>query len=262
MAALAKSGPLTAAGSRGWGQFLRMDVPEVWVRFLVAIVGLLLAFGAALFSTVARESGNLWTTVILATVALILATLVGVTTVPYLARRVAAGRVRDAFDYEVTRTGTIYVVVVLLVGVAALNTGNNLLYIIVAAMLAAIVVSGFASAVILRGLELEVRLPDHVFAGRPVLARTLAAQPPYPRARVFCACRSRSRKDKVAGQWRWTPTTFAFPPNREPGKQWLRLPRPPVAPGAAAPGLRPRFSSPRSIFPSFRQERRSPPTSS
>lgn len=200
-----------------------MDVPEVWLRFLVAIVGLLLAFGAALFSTVARESGNLWTTVILATVALILATLVGVTTVPYLARRVAAGRVRDAFDYEVTRTGTIYVVVVLLVGVAALNTGNNLLYIIVAAMLAAIVVSGFASAVILRGLELEVRLPDHVFAGRPVLAWTLLRNR-RTRVPAFSVHVIPIKKDKVAGQWRWTPTTFAFPPNREPGKQWLRLP--------------------------------------
>ena len=31
---------------------------QVWVRFLVAIVGLILAFAAALFSTVARESGN------------------------------------------------------------------------------------------------------------------------------------------------------------------------------------------------------------
>ncbi len=129
--------------------------------------GLVLAFGAALFSTVSRESGNLWATLVLASAALLLAVIVGLTTVPYLARRVAGAGIRDAFDYDVTKVGIAYVVIVLLIGIAALNTGNNLLYIIVAAMLAAIMVSGFASALVLRDLELDVRLPEHVFAGRP-----------------------------------------------------------------------------------------------
>ena len=95
----------------------------------------------------------------------------GLTTVPYLARRVAGGRVRDAFNYDVTGVGIIYVVTVLLIGVAALNTGNNLLYVIVAAMLAAVLVSGLASAIVLRDLELDVRLPEQVFAGRPTLGK-------------------------------------------------------------------------------------------
>ena len=60
------------------------------------------------------------------------------TTVPYLARRVAITRVREALDYEVTREGLAYMALVLVIGVAALNTGNNLLFIIVSAMLAAI----------------------------------------------------------------------------------------------------------------------------
>src|SRR5437879_8392167 len=138
---------------------LHLQIPEVWVRFLLAIVGLLLAFGAALFSTVSRESGNLWATLILASAALLLATIVGLTTVPYLARRVAAARIRDAFDYDVTRAGIFYVVITLLIGIAALNTGNNLLSIIVAAMLPALVCSGFASALVLRTLDSAVCLP-------------------------------------------------------------------------------------------------------
>ena len=132
---------------------------------------MILAFAAALLSTASRESGNLWATLILASLALLLATLVGLTTVPYLARRVAAARIRDALDYDVTRVGIIYVVLVLLIGVAALNTGNNLLYIVVAAMLAAILVSGIASAAVLRDLELDIHLPDHVFAGRATMGR-------------------------------------------------------------------------------------------
>src|SRR5882757_3131927 len=117
-----------------------LQIPEVWIRFLIAIVGLVLAFAAALFSTVSRESGNLWATLILSSVALILAVVVGLTTVPYLARRVAVEQFKDVFDYEVTKAGIIYIVGVVLIVIAALNTGNNLLYIIVAALLGAILV--------------------------------------------------------------------------------------------------------------------------
>src|SRR5271167_1075284 len=160
-----------------FSRFLHLDIPEVWVRFLLAIVGLTLAFGAALFSTVSRESGNLWATLVLSSAALMLAVVVGLTTVPYLAKRVVAARVRDAFDFEVTRVGIAYVLAVLVISAAALNTGNNLLYIVVAAMLAAILVSGVASAWVLRWLQLDIQLPEHVFAGRTVLGRIVINNP-------------------------------------------------------------------------------------
>jgi len=155
----------------------RLEHANLWLKFLLALMSLILAFAAALFSTVSRESGNIWATLVLASAALILATIVGLTTVPHLARRVAVSRLRDAVDYEVTRAGIVYVIATLLIGIAALNTGNNLLYIVVAAMLAAILVSGLVSAIILRDLELDVRLPEHVFAGRPVLGRILLRNP-------------------------------------------------------------------------------------
>src|SRR5580765_7242623 len=152
----ARGKPLSAkASTNPPAQFAlpHIGLSQVWVRFLIAIVGLVLAFGAALFSTVSRESGNIWTTMILASAALLLATLVGLTTVPYLALQVAAARVRDAMDYEVTRAGMVYMGITLVIGIASINTGNNLLYIVVAALLSAILVSGIASAVVLRHLE-------------------------------------------------------------------------------------------------------------
>src|SRR5881397_3828355 len=106
--------PAQVSSAEEWlPRWLKLQIPEVWVRFLLALVGLALAFGAALFSTVSRESGNLWATLILASAALLLAAIVGLTTVPYLARRVAAVCIRDAFDYDVTRVGIIYVATVL-----------------------------------------------------------------------------------------------------------------------------------------------------
>ena len=116
-----------------------------WLRFVAAALGLALAFAAAIFSTASRDAGNVAATVILASVALLLATVVGLATVPFLARRVEARRVRDALDFEVTRSGALYVAIVLIIGIAALNTGNNLLYIIVAILLAAILISGMVS---------------------------------------------------------------------------------------------------------------------
>ena len=206
-------------------QWLQSTSAEVWIKFLLALVGLGLAFAAALFSTVTRDSGNLWATVMLASVALVLATLVGLVTVPYLARRVAVERLRESFDYDVTRAGIIYVLVTLVIGIAALNTGNNLLYIVVAAMLAAIMVSGHVSALVLRCLELDIHLPEHVFAGRPVLGRIILRNPrrvlPSFSIRVVTTRKKRKRPTK---QWQWEATTFAFPFNRPGEKQWLRLP--------------------------------------
>lgn len=205
-------------------RFLRLGLSKVWVRFLLAIVGLMLAFGTALFSTVAREAGNIWGTVILASAALLLATFVGLTTVPYLARRVVATRVREAMDYDVTRAGMIYILISVVIGIAAINTGNNLLYVVVAALLSAILVSGIASALVLRSLTLDVHLPEHVFAGRPMLARLLlrnaSAWLPSFSVRVVPAKRKNNNKER----WRWEASTFAWPRNRAPQNQWLRPP--------------------------------------
>src|SRR6267154_448706 len=143
------------------------------LRFFGALFGLAFAFLAAIYSTVFRESGNLVGTAIAASLALLMAALVGITTVPYLAKRVAFRRVRDAFDYEATREGAAYIILVIILGIAALNTNNNLLFIIVSAMLGAIGISGVSSWLMMRGIQLEISLPQHVFAKRSVIGRVM-----------------------------------------------------------------------------------------
>src|SRR5207302_9050980 len=89
----------------------------------------------------------------------------------------------------------------------------------------AIVVSGYVSALVLRNLELDIHLPEHVFAGRPVLGRIVLHNPrrllPSFSIRVIS---TRKKRKKVAKQWHWEATTFAFPFNRPKEKQWLHLP--------------------------------------
>jgi uncharacterized protein (DUF58 family) len=190
-----------------------------WLRFLISIVGLALAFLAALLSTIARDTGNATAMTIFASAALLLAGVVAITTVPYLARRVAAARLREALDFEITREGVAYLGVALIIGIAALNTSNNLLFIVLAAMLAAILVSGFASAAVLRGLELEVSDPEIAFAGKPFVAWIKLRNPRrwIPAFSVRVAGRPKSKKKKPGLEWQ--KTQFVFPRKRE----WVRL---------------------------------------
>ncbi|HYX53873.1 MAG TPA: hypothetical protein VE783_10520, partial [Candidatus Limnocylindrales bacterium] len=54
---------------------------EAWLRFLMAVAGLALAFTAAVFSSAAKAAGNPTATAIFASSALLLAGIVAVTTV-------------------------------------------------------------------------------------------------------------------------------------------------------------------------------------
>ena len=216
----------------------RPSLPELWKRSLIAILGLGFSFAAALFSTVTREAGNVGATAALAGSSLLVAVWVGMTTVPYLARRVVSGaRWQNSFDFEVTRPGIVYVLATLLIGVAALNTGNNLLYLIVSAMLAAILVSGICSSIVLSGLSLSVVLPQYVFAGEgaPGSFELTNSRRWLPSLSVSVVP---PKERKVKERWRTEQSTLGFPPGRPPERQWIslkdlkirRLPDAPVAP--------------------------------
>ena len=198
---------------------------QAWVRFLLAIAGLVIAFTAALFSTVASRQGNVLATAILASGALLAAGLVGLFTVPYLARRVTAERWTEAFDYDVTKEGVAYLALALVIAIAALNTGNNLLFIIVSAMLAAIVVSGIVSNAMLRRLELDVILPEHMFAGETLASRVVLHN---PRRMMPAFSVNVVTPDQTKRKLGWARTSVAFPPHREKdagkGKVWFTMP--------------------------------------
>jgi uncharacterized protein (DUF58 family) len=206
------------ARAKAW--FAGIDHPA-WVRFLVGLAGLALALVCAMSSTVFRREGNEFGTAVTASLALLLAGFTGLYTVPYLAKRAALEGFREAIDYDVTKEGIVYLAMTLVVGVAALNTNNNLLFIIVAAMLSAVLVSGVASMQILRGLRLEANLPAHVFARQSVMARlNLRNVYPTPAFSVSVV----PPKEQHAAKWKWVRGIFAFPSKRTLHEQWVRLP--------------------------------------
>ena len=68
-----------------------------------------------------------------------------------------------------TREGKFFVGITLGVGFAAINTGNNLLYLLLGMLLALIIVSGLMSELSLRDLTVVRRLPLRAQVGRPHL---------------------------------------------------------------------------------------------
>jgi uncharacterized protein (DUF58 family) len=158
---------MSASFAQRWWQGL--DKPG-WRNFLLAMVALAMALALALYSTAATETGHLWIAGGSALAALALSVWVGVTIVPALARRTPLRWLAFHIDYKLTREGVVYVTGVFVIALAALNTGNNLLFMVLASMLAGIIVSGILSSIVLTGIGLKLELPEHIFAEKPVLA--------------------------------------------------------------------------------------------
>lgn len=72
---------------------------------------------------------------------------------------------------RVTPSGYLFAAALAIVAAGAIASANNLLFLILAAMLATLLISGFASRLSLAGLELELNLPEHLAARQPVTAR-------------------------------------------------------------------------------------------
>ena len=134
-----------------------------------AVLLLGMALAAALTSAAARQSGQAYAAVFLAAVALLLALVVGVTVVPRLVRRVNVELLQAVRFFRVTRRGAFVLTLLFLIGVATFNTGNNLLVLVLSMLLAAMLVSGIASNVVLHGLKISLNLPDSIYADKHIV---------------------------------------------------------------------------------------------
>ncbi len=78
-------------------------------------------------------------------------------------------RLRPPRKLKITREGKYFIGITIGVGFAAINTGNNLLYLLLGLLLSLIVVSGVMSDLSLRSLTVIRRLPPRAQVGRPHL---------------------------------------------------------------------------------------------
>jgi uncharacterized protein (DUF58 family) len=156
--------------------FNRSALAQLWSKadrsavkaFFLSIAALSVALILALYSGAAAELGQLLLASTSAVAALAVAGWVAVTLVPVLAKRTPLRWISYKMEYRLTRQGWVYIGGIILVSLAALNTGNNLLFLILSTLVASIVMSGILSSITLSGVEMSLELPEHIFAQQTV----------------------------------------------------------------------------------------------
>ena len=138
---------------------------QAWRDFFITVFFLGIAFLVALLSSVAADQRNTQLATIAAAVSLVLALLGALYIIPRLARNVRLEILRFAIRTTVTVEGLLFIVFLVVIGFAAWNTGNNLLYLILSAMLAFLIAANLIGRVSLAGVAVQLRFPDHIYAG-------------------------------------------------------------------------------------------------
>lgn len=72
-----------------------------------------------------------------------------------------------SFGLKISKAGALYVAITLLLGFSAVNTGNNLLFLVVSGLLAFMSITGLAGMLNINRVYPELTPPDEVYAGIP-----------------------------------------------------------------------------------------------
>ncbi|HTS11455.1 MAG TPA: DUF58 domain-containing protein [Candidatus Limnocylindrales bacterium] len=196
-----------------------------WRNFGIAMLVLSFALIVSLFSAAAAQQGRIWLAGISTVVALGLAAWVGIAIVPALARRTSLRWLANQVDYRLTREGYVYLIAITVLILAAMNTGNNLLFMVLGCAIAGMVISGILSPMVLSRVEVKFDLPEHIFAEQPVIAE-VELRNEKPIAPSFSLLVVGGTKKKPA-EILTTPVFFPYIPSQSAARQKveLRFPR-------------------------------------
>ncbi len=136
--------------------------------FLLALLLLGIALYLGLLAEGAAHRGEAAAGILLSVMSLLIAMVVALTLVPRLARRVKFSRWLMPMSFSITREGGVYILVIFLLSLAAINTGNNLLFLILALLLSVIVASGTFARSSLRSVFVSVSIPENVYVDEHV----------------------------------------------------------------------------------------------
>jgi uncharacterized protein (DUF58 family) len=192
-----------------------------WRNFAVAMLVLSVALLVALFSAAVAQQGRVTLAAISTTIALTLAGWVAITIVPKLARRTSLRWIVYQVDYRLTREGIVYLGVVFVLVLAAVNTGNNLLWMLLSCAMAGLLISGALSRAVLRGIELRFDMPEHIFAEQPVVAELELRN--EKQAWPSFSLRVAGADKKGMGQILTRPVFFPYIPRQSAARQKVEL---------------------------------------
>ncbi len=196
----------------------KSDRPAVRAFFL-SMAALSVALILALYSGAAAQLGNLFLASASAITALVVAAWVSVTLVPVLAKRTPLRWIGYRMEYRITREGWIYIAIIVLVAMAAINTGNNLLFLVLACLIASILMSGILSSITLIGVDMRLNLPEHIFAGQIVRAAVELQNEKLTLPSFSLRVEGVKKKGAPAAALLETPVYFPYLPQRASARQ-------------------------------------------
>lgn len=138
-----------------------------FTRVILGTLLVLAGLGAAIVTVLARRSDNPALAGVAAILSLLIALLLTIFIVPPLARSARVEVSNFDFPFEPTSGGGVFLVIIIVVGFAAWNTGNNLLFLVFSLLCSTLFVGWIAARVSLRDLTVSARFPDHIFAAEP-----------------------------------------------------------------------------------------------
>ena len=115
-------------------------------------------------SAYARQGGEFHAAAFLGLVALIFASLLCLTLIPQLLARLRLGFRSRIHILSLTRRGALFLFLVIGLVFSTMNTGNNLLILVLSFLFAALLVSGLVSDLILQKLTISLSIPEKIHA--------------------------------------------------------------------------------------------------
>ena len=134
------------------------------LRIVLGTLLVLAGLASALVTVMARRADQSGLAGAAAILSLIIALLLTIFIVPPLARSARVEVANLDFPFEPTSGGGVFLVIIVVVGFAAWNTGNNLLFLVFSLLCSTLFVGWMAARTSLRDLTVSARFPDHIFA--------------------------------------------------------------------------------------------------
>jgi len=135
-----------------------------WLRVILGTLLVLAGLAAALVTVLARQANQTGIAGVAAILSLLIALLLTIFIVPPLARSARVEVANLDFPLEPTSGGGVFLIIIVVVGFAAWNTGNNLLFLVFSLLVSTLFVGWVAARSSLRDLTVSARFPDHIFA--------------------------------------------------------------------------------------------------
>ena len=138
-----------------------------WLRVVLGTLLVIAGLASALVTVLARRENESGLAGAAAILSLLIALLLTIFIVPPLARSARVEVANLDVPFEPTSGGGVFLVIIIVVGFAAWNTGNNLLFLVFSLLCSTMFVGWIVARASLRDLTVSARFPDHIFAAEP-----------------------------------------------------------------------------------------------